>query len=222
METKIIITGDGSHSIEVQQLNAMYHSVYGAIRESRHVFIEAGLNYLLNSSTAFPVRIFEMGLGTGLNAFLTLIEAEEKRVKINYTSIEKFPLSFQRVNALNYPQYLQNKDLLLKLHESKWAATVAISEYFTLRKEEADLEEYNCSGNFHLIYYDAFAPKAQPGLWTTEIFEKLFHMLQTNGVVVTYCSKGAVRRAMVAAGFTVKKLPGPPGKREMLRAVKSG
>ena len=221
MDRKIISTEDGSHTIEVPQLGAMYHSVHGAIQESKHVYIEAGLNFVRNSSCPQPINIFEMGLGTGLNAFLTAIEAAKHMIMIRYTSIEQFPLSFEEVSLLNYPQHLQNQELFFKIHEVNIGEEMMISKFFTLRKEKEDFTRYNLLNKFHLIYYDAFAPNTQPELWTNQIFEKLFNMLHSNGALVTYCSKGAVRRAMMAAGFNLKKLPGPPGKREMLRAVKS-
>jgi tRNA U34 5-methylaminomethyl-2-thiouridine-forming methyltransferase MnmC len=161
-----------------------------------------------------------MGLGTGLNAFVTAIEAEERGVKIRYTAVEQFPLSMEEAVELNYAAHLGHTDLFLKIHESEWGKDIAISECFTIRKHKADWIDYLTHDPFHLIYYDAFAPNAQPELWTKDIFKKLFQMLQPHGGLVTYCSKGDVRRAMMAAGFIVKKLPGPPGKREMLRAIR--
>jgi len=219
MERQFITTKDGSHSIVIPELLVTYHSVHGAIRESRHVFIEAGLNFLLKSSATQPLRIFEMGFGTGLNAFLTAIEIEKQQTETFYTAVELFPLSTEETESLNYPGLLQQKDLFQKIHECNWQQNVAITKYFTIRKEKTDLVNYSTGRQFHLVYYDAFAPQAQPELWTKEIFEKLFRMLAPGGVLVTYCSKGDVRRAMTAAGFDVKKLPGPPGKREMLRAT---
>jgi len=162
-----------------------------------------------------------MGLGTGLNAFLTAIEAEEKRIRIQYTAVEKFPIHPAEVKLLNYPEVLGHADLFQKIHDSKWNEPIRINEYFTLEKLETDLLNFSSSQCFNLIYYDAFAPNAQPELWAKEVFKKVFSMLEPGGVLVTYCSKGDVRRAMTAAGFTVKKLPGPPGKREILRALKA-
>jgi tRNA U34 5-methylaminomethyl-2-thiouridine-forming methyltransferase MnmC len=222
VEKKIIQTGDGSHSIAVPQLGATYHSVHGAIQESKHVFIEAGLKLFLKNSGSQPLAIFEMGLGTGLNAFLTAIEATKHKIHVHYTSVEQLPISPEEVRALNYPHYLQNQGTFIKIHESGWEKDIRISEFFNLRKVKTNFLDYQSNEKVHLIYYDAFAPNTQPELWTKEIFEKLLNMLQPYGVLVTYCSKGNVRRAMVAAGFTVKKLPGPPGKREILKAVKSG
>ena len=222
MERKIIQTRDGAHSIELPRLGATYHSIHGAIHESKHVFIEAGLNSFLGNAVSHPLTIFEMGLGTGLNALLTAIEALKNKIHIHYTSVEQFPISPGEAGALNYPDYLQNHDEFVKIHESNWEEDIQISEFFRLRKVKSNFTGLHLNDKFHLIYYDAFAPKAQPELWTKEIFEKLFNMLHPNGVLITYCSKGNVRRAMMAAGFTIKKLPGPPGKREILKAIKSG
>lgn len=221
MERKIIITEDGSHSIAIPALNVTYHSVHGAIQESKHVFIEAGLNYVLNNFSARKLNILEMGLGTGLNVLLTLIEAEKQDLNIHYTAIEKFPVLVDEANSLNYAILLRHDELFQKIHKSEWGKDVFLSEYFIIRKEKLDLVDYSTSGQFDLVYYDAFAPAAQPELWAKEIFQRLFYLLKPDGVLVTYCSKGDVRRAMIAAGFVVKKLPGPPGKREMLRAIKN-
>jgi tRNA U34 5-methylaminomethyl-2-thiouridine-forming methyltransferase MnmC len=221
VERKIILTEDGSHSIGIPELNVTYHSVHGAIQESRYVFIEAGLNYVMNNAISPSLSIFEMGLGTGLNAFLTAIEAEEKRIRIQYTAVEKFPIHPAEVKLLNYPEVLGHADLFQKIHDSNWNEPIRINEYFTSEKLETDLLNFSSSQCFNLIYYDAFAPNAQPELWAKEVFEKVFSMLEPGGVLVTYCSKGDVRRAMTAAGFTVKKLPGPPGKREILRALQA-
>jgi tRNA U34 5-methylaminomethyl-2-thiouridine-forming methyltransferase MnmC len=220
VERKIVITGDGSHSIAIPELHVTYHSIHGAIQESKHVFIDAGLKYLIANTSSSPFNIFEMGFGTGLNAFLTAIEAKNQKVKIHYTAVEQFPITPEEAASLNYPDVLDHADLFHTIHECKWNEAVSINEYFTLKKVEANLLNFSSSQYFNLVYYDAFAPGAQPELWTKGIFEKIFHMLESNGVLVTYCSKGDVRRAMIAAGFAVKKMPGPPGKREMLRAIK--
>jgi tRNA U34 5-methylaminomethyl-2-thiouridine-forming methyltransferase MnmC len=184
------------------------------------VFINAGLKYLIANTSSSPLTIFEMGFGTGLNAFLTVIEAKNQKIKIQYIAVEQFPITPEEAASLNYPDVLDHADLFHTIHECKWNEAVSINEYFTLKKVEANLLNFSSSQYFNLVYYDAFAPGAQPELWTKGIFEKIFHMLESNGVLVTYCSKGDVRRAMIAAGFAVKKMPGPPGKREMLRAIK--
>jgi tRNA U34 5-methylaminomethyl-2-thiouridine-forming methyltransferase MnmC len=222
MEKKIILTEDGSHTIAIPERNLTYHSIHGAIHESVHVFIKAGLEYGLEAyDWPEPVQLFEMGLGTGLNAILTAIAAEKIKRKIIYTAIEPFPLADEEIKALNYQQILANEELFLQLHRSRWQEDVKLTDYFSMRKERVDLLTFSTNQRFHLIYYDAFAPSAQPELWTGEVFEKLYHLLRSNSLLVTYCAKGDVRRAMQAAGFTVEKLKGPPGKREMLRATKS-
>jgi len=220
MKKEIVITKDGSHSIQIPELNVTYHSIHGAIQESMHVFIKEGVQYMTDQFPNQPLRIFEMGFGTGLNAFLTAIEAEEKNIQIHYTAIEQFPISEEEAAQLNYIEALDHKEIFQKLHSTKWNKDVEITPKFVLRKEHDNLLSYSPSEPFTLIYYDAFAPSAQPELWTEEVFKRLYHMLTVNGILVTYCSKGDVRRAMIAAGFVVHKLPGPPGKREMLRAIK--
>jgi tRNA U34 5-methylaminomethyl-2-thiouridine-forming methyltransferase MnmC len=224
MQRNLVLTKDGSHTIEVPGMNVTYHSIHGAIQESLHVFIEAGLRYYQNDH---PIRIFEMGFGTGLNALLTLIESGAMRFPIHYTTIELYPLHADEVTTLNYCKLLQRNDLqplFEKLHLSAWEKDIAISNHFTLFKSHKDLLDFSPSQNFtpyDIVFYDAFAPSAQPELWTTDIFEKLYSMLLPGGLLLTYCSKGIVRRSMQAAGFTVEKIPGPPGKREMVRARKN-
>jgi tRNA U34 5-methylaminomethyl-2-thiouridine-forming methyltransferase MnmC len=215
---EIVVTKDGSHTIAIPEKGVMYHSVHGAIQESRHVFIKAGLAYVYDRLEQSAISIFEMGFGTGLNAFLTAIFALENKKHIYYTAVETSPLSTEEVNVLNYAETLGYAKFFQQLHQCSWNEDVALHEFFTLRKVKTDLAAFTTSRQFDLVYYDAFAPSAQPELWTKEIFEKLYTMLNTNGVLVTYCSKGDVRRAMLSADFIVKKLPGPPGKREMLRA----
>lgn len=223
MKREIIVTKDGSHTVEIPGMNVTYHSHHGAIQESKHVFIETGLNYQLNRPElqGFPHHIFEMGFGTGLNALLTAIEAEKRRIPIRYTAVEMYPLTLEEANTLNFSQVLGHQDVFEQLHLCEWETDTAITEHFTLRKVQTDLQDFAPGEAFHLVYFDAFAPSAQPELWTEEVFKKLFNMMAENGVLVTYCSKGVVRRAMQAAGFNVAKLPGPPGKREIVRAEKS-
>ncbi len=220
MKREIIITADGSHTVAIPSLNVTYHSRHGAIQESMHVFIEAGLRYLITQSTTLSINLFEMGFGTGLNAFLSAMEAQKQQRKIQYTAVERYPVSPEKAMALNYTQALQNHPLFTELHTCSWDEAVMINDFFTLKKVKTDLTNFSSRQIFDLIYYDAFAPTAQPELWTIEVFQKLFDLLAPGGVLVTYCAKGDVRRAMIAAGFTVTKLPGPKGKREMLRAEK--
>lgn len=193
--------------------------MHGAIHESMHVFIEAGLHYV-SSRLERPdtLRIFEMGFGTGLNAFLTAIWAAENKSRISYTTVETSPLLLEEAATLNYTDSLGHSDLFQQLHQSNWNEERQNNEFFTLEKRQCSLLDFVTDKQFHLVYFDAFAPSAQPELWTEEIFKKLFAMLLPGGVLVTYCSKGVVRRAMQAAGFSIEKIPGPPGKREMVRA----
>jgi tRNA U34 5-methylaminomethyl-2-thiouridine-forming methyltransferase MnmC len=219
----IQLTTDGSHTVAIPSLDITYHSRHGAVNESLHVFIEAGLNYWLQQHNTKQVRIFEMGFGTGLNALLTYIEAAKDNLSIHYSSIEQFPLEKEIVASLNYCETLQRSDLagfFTSMHAAAWNEDIHLSPFFTLHKLQASLLELQLERKYDLVYYDAFAPNAQPELWTVEVFKKLFDALNDGGVLVTYCSKGDVRRALIAAGFTVSKIPGPPYKREMLRAVK--
>ena len=217
----IILTGDGSHSINVPELNVSYHSVYGSIQESMHVFIEAGFKHFINTSGARQVNLFEMGFGSGLNALLTLIEAEKTGIKVSYEAVELYPLELHIVKQLNYCQQLNRIDLqpiFEKLHDCRWEEKIEIANNFILLKRKTGLSHYRPSQFFNLIYFDAFAPTAQPEFWIKEIFDKMYSMLNPEGILVTYCSKGDVRRNMIAAGFKVEKLIGSKRKREMIRA----
>jgi len=219
MQRKLILTGDGSHTISMPELNVTYHSIHGAIQESKHVFTEAGLKSLILAEAA-QLNIFEVGFGTGLNALLTIIEAEKLQKKIHYETVEPLPLDRNETRSLNYCKQLNREELqpvFEQLHSCEWEKTTNITANFRFKKTRSNLLNFETSETFKLIYFDAFAPNAQPELWTKEIFEKMFAMLEPGGILVTYCSKGDVRRAMQAAGFIVEKLPGPKGKREMIR-----
>lgn len=188
------------------------------------MFIEAGLKHLLNQSANKQISLLEVGFGTGLNALLTAIEVERSEATVYYVALEPFPFTVEKARSLNYCEQLGRNDLeedFNRMHQSGWNKSVVVTENILLHKANVTLETFDHATKFDLIYYDAFAPSAQPELWTKEVFEKLFAMLKKNGLLVTYCAKGDVRRAMMAAGFIVKKLPGPPGKREMLRAEKA-
>jgi len=222
MQRKLILTGDGSHTISMPELNVTYHSIHGAIQESKHVFIEAGLKSLTLAEAA-KLNIFEVGFGTGLNALLTIIEAEKLQKEIHYDTVEPFPLGSSETRSLNYCKQLGREELqpiVEQLHSCEWEKKVNITENFGFNKSRTNLLNLETSETFELIYFDAFAPNTQPELWTNEIFEKMFAMLEPGGILVTYCSKGDVRRAMQAAGFIVEKHPGPRGKREMIRALR--
>lgn len=222
MQRSIVTTRDGSHTISIPAMQVTYHSIHGAIQESEHVFIHAGLEHV-SFSTDKPLRIFEMGFGTGLNALLTLAWAIDHKKNIDYTAIEPFPLENEETRTLNYAGQLDNVTLQTdfeKIHAAGWDELVLINDHFSLRKIKDSLEAVRFDSSFDLIYYDAFAPTAQPELWTEEIFSKLFKATNEGGVLVTYCSKSVVQRAMRAAGWQVEKIPGPHGKREMVRATR--
>lgn len=221
METPRIIlenTADGSHTLFVPELNEHYHSVNGAWQESRHVFIEAGLKQCEKED----ISVFEVGFGTGLNAFLTLLEAENSRKVIHYTSLELYPLTTELAGSLNYAQLIapDQKKLFAALHEAEWGCEVQITPHFYLHKEKADLCSYSFGSAYDVIYFDAFAPEKQPEMWHPDLFVKLSEHTSPNGILTTYCAKGVVRRSLQAAGYVVERLQGPPGKREMLRGRK--
>jgi tRNA U34 5-methylaminomethyl-2-thiouridine-forming methyltransferase MnmC len=223
MQRVPLLTKDGSHTISIPEMGVTYHSTYGAIQESLHVFIEAGLKYYVLKNKIENISILEMGFGTGLNALLTAIEAEKINAAIYYVSLEAFPLEAEVATSLNYCQILDRTDLqedFIRLHECEWNIGLAFSENMLVHKSNKLLQEFEHKTKFHIIYFDAFDPATQPELWTKEVFDKFYSLLMPGGVLVTYCCKGDVRRAMKAAGFTVTKIPGPPGKREMLRAEK--
>lgn len=224
MERLAQITKDGSSTICIPDLDVTYHSRYGAIQESIHVYIEAGLDYLIKRAGMRTVSIFEMGLGTGLNALLTLDYATRNEIAVNYEAVELYPLTEEEATTLNYteqPFLRLYKDEFRKMHACNWDEEVEITSFFKLRKTKQDLLNYLPLHSFDLIYYDAFAPSLQPHLWEKTVFGKLYNMLSSRGVLTTYCSKGDVRRTMIASGFSIEKLQGPRGKREMLRGIKT-
>jgi tRNA U34 5-methylaminomethyl-2-thiouridine-forming methyltransferase MnmC len=211
------VTEDGSHTLYLPEMDEHYHSVHGAIQESNHVFIKAGLDLC----PAEAPRIFEVGFGTGLNAFLSAIEAEKRDISIRYSSIELYPLPAVQATQLNYPQLLGHNDIFSRLHESQWDQWQKITPWFELKKINADMGKVVFTDDcFDLIFFDAFAPNKQADLWQPTVFAMLYKHLSPGGMLVTYCAKGVVRRMLLQAGFTVERLPGPPGKHEMLRAVK--
>lgn len=221
MKKIIQLTDDGSQTISVAEMNITYHSTFGAIQESKHVFINAGLQPLLNLKE--ELNVFEMGFGTGLNALLTLQQAINNNQKINYSAIELYPLEKEIYQALNYTSFINDSSLqspFLQLHSCNWEEAINIHPSFTFHKSNTSLIDFTTDKTFDVIYFDAFDPSVQPDLWSALIFLKLFSLLSINGVLTTYSSKGDVRRAMLSAGFTVEKLQGPPGKREILRAIK--
>lgn len=221
MKREFLTTGDGSKTIHIPAWNEQYHSKHGAINEALHVFIQAGLQYFIETSKTKEIEILEIGFGTGLNAFLTQLFSEKEQRKIDYTGIEAYPVLFSEIEKLNYPKLLESpKTIFEKLHQVPWEKSIQISDYFALKKRKQFFSEIEETAAYNLIYFDAFGARVQPELWTEIIFEKMFRALMTDGILVTYAAKGSVRRAMEAVGFKVERLPGPPGKREMLRAVR--
>ena len=224
MKREIITTADGSSTIFLPEWNEHYHSKHGAIQEAYHVFIKTGLEHFLSSSRNLKqVSILEIGFGTGLNALITFLESRKRSVKINYTGIEAYPVSPEEQKNLNYTSLFSEGDsgeIFQRLHNSSWEERVEISETFRLCKKKMLFSEIEANLEYDLVFFDAFGSRVQPDLWTEEIFKKMFAALERGGVLVTYSAKGSVRRAMEAVGFMVERLPGPPGKREMLRASK--
>jgi tRNA U34 5-methylaminomethyl-2-thiouridine-forming methyltransferase MnmC len=221
MQRNLIVTKDGSHTVAIPEWEVSYHSVYGAVQESLHVFIEAGFRHWWSlHENASQCVVFEMGFGTGLNALLTTLEARRRQRKVIYETVEPFPLEMEIVEKLNYCYALEEsfwQPVFNSLHTCDWNSIQPITNFFSFKKEKILLKNYSPSEPIDVLFYDAFAPAAQSELWTQEVFEKLLAMLAPGGILVTYCSKSNVRRAMQAAGFHVEKVPGPIGKREMLR-----
>lgn len=212
---KKIITADQSPTLYLPELDEHFHSINGALQESLHIFINAGLKQIKKNN----IDILEIGFGTGLNAVLTYGEAKISKQKIIYETIEKYPLPINIIEDLltdNFPE----KDIAIQIHKAKWEKKVKISNNFYLKKVKTDLKKFIPNNYYNLIYFDAFAPDKQPDLWTEDIFVKLYNATKENGILVTYSVKGTVKQALRNAGYFVKRLPGPAGKRHMLQAIK--
>ncbi len=221
MSLELIKTADGSHSLYNTELDEVYHSKNGALAESEHVFIRAGYEYICSRDT--HVRLLEVGFGTGLNALLTALRSTTTGVPVRYLTIEPCPLNDDLLRQLNYCAFLPDNagTLWKKIHASQWEMWIPVTEGFQLLKILAKIEDHPLpESQFNLVYFDAFAPGVQAELWETGIFQKLWQAMSTGGALVTYSAKGAVRRNLEKAGFAVERLPGPAGKREMIRAVK--
>lgn len=220
MEIRLITTEDGSHTLYSESIGDSYHSRFGALAESEFIFIEQGLKQVRKKG---EINIFEVGFGTGLNALLTCCFAKERRVKINYTAVEKYPLYKSIYSQLNYGDILSETDAGLELqnmHAVNPGEYTEINPYFILRLFPEDLLSYKIDEKCDLVYFDAFSPSVQPELWTEEVFLKIYNSMNKDSLLVTYSSKGSVRRALKGAGFNVVKIPGPLGKREITRAIK--
>ena len=224
MNRELITTADGSHSLYVKDLDEHYHSIHGAIQEAVHVFIKTGLQFLVEKGE-IEIHILEIGFGTGLNALLTLIEADKLNIKVNYTSLEAFPLEQELIQQLNYVELIavienQHKDIqksFTAIHACNWENENKLSNHFTLTKIKNTLQDIQFNKSFDLIYFDAFGPRVQPEMWTEELFSKIFAITNQNGCLVTYCAQGQVKRTLKKVGYLVETLPGPPRKREMVR-----
>lgn len=227
MKREIIVTADGSKTIYLPDWNEHYHSKHGAVQEAQHVFIKHGFQHWIewrseldSESKNKPISILEIGFGTGLNAFLTVLEANKSRVGIYYTGVEAFPVPNKEWELLNYTTSEEEMEIFRQLHKASWEKQAKLFENFWLCKQKKEFSKIDDIELYDLIYFDAFGVRVQPELWTEAIFKKMYQALKPNGVLVTYAAAGSVRRAMQASGFQVEKLPGPPGKREMLRAFK--
>ena len=209
-------------TIHLPGWNEYYHSKHGAIQESKHVFLQTGLQHFCKLYKGQHLTILEIGFGTGLNALLTSLEAEVLNKTIRYDGVEAYPISIDEVQELNYSEQLDVAPTdFLKLHEVPWETPQQITPLFVLHKQQKFFKDITSKEVYQLIYFDAFGARVQPELWTQEVFKTMYDALKHNGVLVTYAAKGSVRRAMQAVGFLVERLPGPPGKREMLRATKT-
>ena len=216
---EIIITSDGSTTIYIPEWNEQYHSKHGAIQEAYHVFIKHGLEACKTSE----VSILEMGFGTGLNAFISFLEAEKNSMKISYHGIEAYPVNFNELRQLNYVAELRAEqfgETFRLMHDIPWEKKRKLSKNFEIIKRQQLFHEIKDENRFDLVYFDAFGARVQPDLWTVELFALMFKAMKINGILVTYSAKGSVRRALQTVGFDVERLAGPPGKREMLRATK--
>jgi tRNA U34 5-methylaminomethyl-2-thiouridine-forming methyltransferase MnmC len=217
MIVDLITTKDGSHTLYRPDIDEQYHSVFGAIQESMHIFIQNGFRTINKNE----IQVFEMGFGTGLNVLLTLLEAGQVKKSVKYYSIEKFPVSSELVSQLNYPSLLPpgSAEFFKTIHNSEWDYDIKFPE-FILHKIHADILEYRIPAGNDLVYFDAFSPDKEPELWTENIFRRIYDSMTEEGVFITYSAKGEVRRKLQSVGFRVEKREGPPGKKHIVRAVK--
>ena len=213
MKRVIEHTDDGSATLYVPEMNEHYHSVKGARTESQHIFIDMGLKHV---QTTHP-HVLEIGFGTGLNAYLSLLASNETGKKVHYTGLELYPLEWDMIAELNY----SDDPLFKQIHTAAWDEEVEISPNFTLLKKKTDFTAIHKENNhqrYDVVYFDAFAPEKQPEMWEQQLFDHIYNLMNKGGVLTTYCAKGSIRRMLQAAGFVVERLPGPPGgKREILR-----
>ena len=222
MKRSIITTSDGSKTIQIEGWNEQYHSIHGALQEAKHVYINAGLKtFLERQPKQNALTVLEIGFGTGLNALLTALESLNISQEICYHGIEAYPVEAEELQALGYDTLIgSDPSIFQNIHNCSWHENHKILPHFSIVKRQAFFSDIDEANAFDVIYFDAFGPRVQPDLWIESIFKKMYEALRPNGLLVTYCAKGSVRRCMQAVGFEVERLPGPPGKREMLRAIK--
>lgn len=219
MSFELLTTQDGSHTIRIQPSGVTYHSIHGALTESQHVFLKHGL--MDKPSDGRPIRVFEMGFGTGLNALLAMMYAESNHTSIEYISIEQYPVPPDIYTQLNYTELLETKqDTFLTLHTSSWNEKVQIAPHFNLHKINAAIEEFNHDGPYDLVFFDAFGPGEHPIAWQEKVLKPIADSMSPSGILTTFCAQGAFKRTLRSLGLVVEALPGPPGKREMTRARK--
>jgi tRNA U34 5-methylaminomethyl-2-thiouridine-forming methyltransferase MnmC len=218
LKREIITTKDGSTSLFIPEWNETYHSKNGAIQEAYHVFIKNGLSIFKGKS----VSILEIGFGTGLNAFITSLEAEKNNLPIDYTAVEAFPITIEEIDAMNFASKIDSNktNIFSTIHQLNWEVKNQVNDNFYLTKRKQFFQDINDKDCFDIIYFDAFSFDVQPELWSEAIFTKMHTALKTNGILVTYACRTIIKQAMISAGFSIEKLPGAPGKREMLRAYK--
>lgn len=215
-QNQVVTTSDGSQTIYSTEFDQHYHSLHGALSESLHVFIKAGLGAVNGEE----IDILEFGFGTGLNAILSWKYGRESQKIIHYTGIEAYPISKHIVKCWISNLSIGLKGMAIKLHDLPWDETTVLDHHFSFKKMETKFEDFATPCRFDVVFYDAFSPEVQPELWTVSIFSRIIKMLKPGGCLVTYSAKGQVRRNLIQAGFEVERLSGPPGKREMLRAVR--
>lgn len=217
---EIILSGDGSHTLISPIFQTAYHSHHGAITESEVVFIEAGLTFL-QSQGYQNIRVFEMGFGSGLNALLAKIWSEKEKINLKYHTVEAYPVPIEVIRQLNYTDKIGHHQDFLSMHTCSWGDEHVIDDHFVFCKWKCPIEELQLNKTFDAIFFDAFAPSSQPHLWEEKNIKKMYDLLQYGGVLTSFCAQGAFKRHLKAVGFTVQSLPGPPGKREMTRAIKA-
>ncbi|PIQ48103.1 MAG: methyltransferase [Cytophagales bacterium CG12_big_fil_rev_8_21_14_0_65_40_12] len=222
-ELKIIVTEDGSHSLYNADLNETYHSFHGAVQESKHVFIKEGLDYLKSEQSLKQINVLEVGFGTGLNALLALEWANENQVEVNFTTLEPFPLKAELYEQLNYAQFISGENVhakFLELHRASWEVLERQGKCFSIFKTIQRLQDFNTENKFNIIFFDAFAPSKQSEMWGLPVLSTAVGNLVDGGVLVTYCAQGQLKRDLKYLDMEVQTLPGPPGKKEMVRAIK--